>query len=151
MSSSTFTMFTNSMIHIVDDNVPDIPYTNGLLAAINYDDVDNTLYFETDRFLLNAGERRKLVLPNFSQNEWVYIILKVQGEVSLNILSRAFDNVTALNSVNRISGNNRFPGILNLTTYNVLEMSIVGLSEFSLVESYASVIVEPDDSRLLTN
>ena len=148
---STFTMFTNSMIHIMEDNVPDINHTDGLLAALNYDDVDNTLYFETDRFLLNAGEVRKLILPNFSQNEWVYIILKVNGDVSLNMIARDYSNSRAITSRSKIAGNSRFPGILNLTTYNVVEMSIVGVSEFSLVESYASIIVEPNDARLLTN
>lgn len=148
---ATFTMFTNSMIHIMEDNVPDITYTDGLLAAINYDDVDNTLYFETDRFLLNAEETRQLVLPNFSQNEWVYVIIKVNGEVRLNMTTRDFDGSRVIVSNSRIYGNSRFPGILNLTTYNVLQMSIVGVSEFSQVETYASIIVPPDDSRLLTN
>lgn len=148
---STFTMFTNSMIHIMEDDVPDISYTDGLLAAINYDDTDNTLYFETDRFLLNENEQRRLVLPNFVANEWVYIILKVNGEVSLDVVSRQFESQAAIRSTNKIYGNSRFPGILLLTTYNVVQMTITGISEFSLVESYASVIVESTDSRLLTN
>lgn len=148
---STFTMFTNSMIHVMDTDVPDLPYSDGILAGINYDDVDNTLYFETDRFLLNASEGRNLVLPNFSQNEWLYIILKVNGEVTLNMLAKNYDNIAPLASNSKIYGNSRFPGILQITTYNVLELKIIGVSDFSLVESYASIIVSPNDARLLTN
>lgn len=148
---STFTMFANNMVHIMGDQVTDLDYSQSVLASQNSDDKDDTLYFETDRFLLNALELRKLVLPNFSQNEWVSIILRVNGNIRLDVLAYDYNNSAPIKSSSQIFGNSRFPGILTLTTYNVLEMQIVGVSDFSLVESYASIIVEPTDARLLTS
>lgn len=148
---STYTMFSNNMVHIMGDDVTDLDYSQSILAAQNVDDRDDTLYFETDRFLLNNLELRRLVLPNFSQNEWVSIILRVNGNVRLDVLALDYNNSAPIKSSSLIFGNSRFPGILTITTYNVLEMQIVGVADFSLVESYASIIVEPDDARLLTN
>jgi len=148
---STFTMFANNMVHIMGDTVTDLDYSQSILAAQNSDDRDDTLYFETDRFLLNNLEIRNLVLPNFAQNEWVSIILRVNGEVRMDILAFDYNNSAPIRSSSLIFGNSRFPGILTLTTYNVIQMQIIGVAEFSLVESYASIIVEPNDARLLTS
>lgn len=148
---ATFTMFSNNMIHIMGDQVTDLDYSQSILASQNYDDRDDTLYFETDRFLLNNLEIRRLVLPNFAQSESVSIILRVNGEVRIDILALDYNDSAPIKSSSNIFGNSRFPGILTMTTYNVLEMKIVGVSEFSLVESYASIIVQPDDARLLTS
>jgi hypothetical protein len=144
-------MFTNTQLHITEENVDDPIFSEGLLSDLNNDDRDDTLYFATDRFLLNQNESRNLELPNFSQNEWIYIILKVDGEVRINIVGQDYGSSVPIQSSTRAFGNSRWQGILLMTTINVLSIQVIGVSEFSRVESYASVIVEEDDARLLTN
>jgi hypothetical protein len=121
------------------------------LAVMNNDDRDDTLYFETDSFLLDFNELRPLTLPNFSQAEWVCITLRVNGEVEVRVAALDTDNATPLLSYTKAYGDSRFPGFLQISTYNVISIDVVGVADNSQVESYASVICAPTDGRLLTN
>ncbi len=148
---SAWTMFTNALLHVFEDKTIDAEHSSATLAVMNNDDRDDTLYFETDSFLLDQNEARDLALPNFSEAEWIYITLKVNGEVEVQVLSLDFDNVSPLRSYTKAFGDSRFPGFLQISTYNVLSIVLVGVAANSSIESYASVICPPTDGRLLTN
>lgn len=148
---SAWTMFTNALLHVFEDKTIDAEHSSATLAVMNNDDRDDTLYFETDSFLLDQNELRDLALPNFSEAEWIYITLKVNGEVEVQVLSLDYDNVSPLRSYTKAFGDSRFPGFLQISTYNVLSIEVVGIAANSSVECYASVICPPTDGRLLTN
>ena len=148
---SAWTMFTNALLHVFEDRTIDAEHSSATLAVMNNPDRDDTLYFETDSFLLDQNELRDLALPNFSTSEWIYVTLKVNGEVEVNITALDTDNATPLNSYTKAFGDSRFPGFLQISTFNVISIQVVGVAANSSVEAYASVICAPTDGRLLTN
>ena len=144
----SYTLFPTNMMHVYEGDVDD-PIYGSLLNSISYDDRYDVLAFSTDEFTLGAGDTRTIPIPNnYASSEWQYLYIIVEGEVNIETTALDYDNVTSIKGRMIGYGNSDWPGHNQLTTYNVSEIEIEGVSSSNRVRLLWAVIVEPDDVRL---
>lgn len=97
-----------------------------------------------------SGNTATINLNEIALTDWAIIIVKVVGSARVNTTAKDFDGTTAISGKLPVYGTSRIPGIGVISTYNLVSATVEALADDTVVEVFAGIAAEDDDTRLTT-
>lgn len=144
------TLFLSPYQSAFPDYVRD-PRSSKVFASFLGQEKYNVLYQRIEQYELDATQTRAVTFPGYSSSEWAVIIFRVIGDVTINTTGFDTDGTTPITGKLPGYGNELFPGIVILSTYNVSTFTVESFQDGSTVELYASIACADDDPRIDSN
>lgn len=122
--------------------------------AFRFDDQDqfNILYKKVEQFSLTfGGPQRNIELANFTDQEWMFLIIRCIGDGGVVVTGFDTDGTTPITSEWGVYGNRLLPGIVILSTYNATSFAVESLVGESTFEVFAAVSCADNDPRMDSN
>lgn len=149
---SLYTLFTR-MAATVTRKDSDTPAFSQEVDIFAESQIHNVLYAQQEQMDLDDGDTRTINISNLiaAQGNWVFVIARVIGEASLNLVGDDLDDATETTAAQVGYGTDLHPGMIMLSTYNLETAEIEGLADGTKVVLWFGVLAEDDDARLTTN
>lgn len=150
---SVYSLFLSENVAAYPDDVDAADYSASsqrLVASQRY----NVLYRKLEEIEIDSGETKTFVFANYSlvyPNDWLFVIAEVIGSVRFDTTAKDFDNVTTINGRLPSQGTVMYPGRVQLSTYNVTTLQLVGLQDNSFVRMIGAIACTDSDSRYTEN
>jgi hypothetical protein len=144
------TLFLSPLQQAWQENVDD-PSLAKFMNQLVGDCRLNILYQRIEQIELDDTDTRDITFANSATTDWKFLIVKCVGTAHLNIAALDTNGVTVINSKIPFFGTSIFPGLGVVSSYNLTSVQIEGDADSTIVEIYAAVSCEDDDSRLTTN
>lgn len=100
--------------------------------------------------LAASGNTATITLNEIALTDWPIIIAKCVGSARINTSAMDFDGVTPITGKLPVYGTSRVPGIAVISTYNLVSATVEALADNTVVELFAAIAAEDDDTRLDT-
>ncbi len=136
--SDSFTLFTSNVVNAYPDNSPD-PFFTTYCDTLNQYSRFNITYRQLTTFDLAAAGSKTLTLPNAALTDYQYVIIRVVGEVRLDVVGKDTNGTTTINGYLPVYGTSVFPGILQFSTYNNTSLTLTAVAD-SIGEVFVGVI-----------
>lgn len=148
-----YSLFLSDNVAGFSDDV-DLPDYSETVARFLMAERYNVLYRKLEEIEIDNGETKTFTFANFSlvyPNDWLFIIAEVIGSVRFDTTAKDFDNVTTINGRIPTQGTAMYPGKVQISTYNVTTLQLVGLQDDSVVRMMAAIACDDSDSRYTEN
>lgn len=100
--------------------------------------------------LEDSADTATITLNEIALTDWPIIIVKCVGSARVNTTAKDFDGTTAITGKLPVYGTSLVPGIAVISTYNLVSATVEALADDTVVEVFAAIAAEDDDSRLDT-
>lgn len=144
------TLFLSPLHQAFNSDVPE-PSDSEVISRLVGDVYHNILYHKKEQFELDSAETRAISYANFTAAHWAFIILRVVGDAKITTSGVDTDDATGITADLPCYGTSLLPGILILSTYNVSTFTIESLADGTVIELFAGIAAEDDDTRLDDN
>lgn len=148
---SIHTLFLSPLHQAFNEDV-ECPDAADVKAALRGDIRHNILYSKIEQYELDITETRAISLANYTAlSDWAFIKMRVVGDAKLTTAAKDTDDTTDITADLPCYGTAKLPGILVLSTYNVTSFTVESLADDTVVELFAGIAAEDDDTRLTDN
>lgn len=148
-----YSLFLSDSIAAYTDDVDSPEYAETVarfLLAQRY----NILYRRLEEIAIDNGQTKTFSFANFSlvyPNDWVFLLAEVTGSVRFDTAGKDYDNVTTINGRIPCQGTTMYPGKVQISTYNLTTLQLVGLQDGSVVRMMGAIACDDSDARYTEN
>lgn len=137
--TAPYTLFLSPYIVAFPDNVSD-PSFSKYQTTFTYQGRYNITDKKVTQVLLDNNETQAITLPSSAVlSSWVMLVIQVEGLAQLETTGKDLNGTTSISGFVPVYGTSVLPGIIVLSTFNILTLTLRGQADNTKINVFAGL------------